>query len=241
MVKLISARGIKKIKKLLPVTSGSLLIRAHGSAKNTATKARRLGYKIIDATCPMVKEIHKITALMSKKGYRIIVIGDHKHDEVKGIIGQIKHKAIILEDLSEINKKIPQKLQKAAVVVQSTQNLDKVLEILNLLRKKIQDLKFYNTICAPTRTKQAETKKLPKKNDCVIIIGSKSSANTKRLYEIAKSINKNSHWVNSSSDIKKEWFRGVKSVGITAGASTPDTVIKAVKEYIRANTKKFTH
>lgn len=233
VVRLVSSAGAKKIKKIKEAAGSSLLICAHGSAKRILKKITENKTKIIDATCPMVKEIHKIVAIMDKKGYKIIVIGDPMHDEVKGIIGQIENKAIVLKGINCINKKIPKRLTKAAVVVQSTQNLDKVLKIQEALKNKIIDLKFFNTICSPTRSKQKEIKLLPQKNDCVIIIGSKSSANTKRLYEIAKSLNRNSHWVASESDIKKEWFKGAESVGITAGASTPDNTIKTIRAHIK--------
>lgn len=232
VVRQIEKAGIEKVKTI--PRRGSLLIRAHGSAMKIEEKARNLGLNIIDATCPMVKEIHKIACDMDKKGYKIIVIGDHKHDEVQGIMGQIKRKAIVLEDIEDIEKKIPKGLNKAAVVVQSTQNLEKVLKMQKILAGYIKDLKFFNTICAPTRLKQAEIKILPEENDCVIVIGSKTSANTKRLYQISKSLNKNSYWVNSADELKKEWFKAVNSVGITAGASTPAETIRVVKERVQA-------
>lgn len=235
VVSKIETSGIQKVKNLKPSKRGSLLIRAHGSAKRIVEKANTYGFMVIDATCPMVKEIHTIAIDMDKKGYKIIVIGDHKHDEVQGIVGQIFHKAIVLEDMADLRKKITKEIPKAAVVVQSTQNLEKVLEMKKLLEGYVDDLQFFNTVCAPTRLKQTEIQTLPKENDCVIVIGSKTSANTKRLYQIAKSINPNSHWVNSTQELKKEWFKRVKSVGITAGASTPDTTIQEIKGYIQTN------
>ncbi|OGX57059.1 MAG: 4-hydroxy-3-methylbut-2-enyl diphosphate reductase [Omnitrophica WOR_2 bacterium RIFOXYC2_FULL_43_9] len=235
VVEKIERTGIKKIKNLSPYQKGSLLIRAHGSAKKIVEKAATLGLKVIDATCPMVKEIHKIAIEMDAQGYKIIVIGDHKHDEVQGIVGQIPHKAIILEDMADIKKKITKKIPKAAVVIQSTQNLEKVLQMKAALETYVADLQFFNTICSPTRLKQTEIKTLPQQNDCVIVIGSKTSANTKRLYQIAKSLNPNSHWVNSAAKLKKEWFTRVQSVGITAGASTPDETIQEIKSYIETN------
>ncbi len=127
-------------------------------------------------------------------------------------------------------------VKKAGLVVQSTQNLDNVLKILDLLRKYIPEINFHNTICNPTRMKQNEVKTMPLENDVMIIIGSKSSANTKRIYEIAKPLNKNSYWINSSDRIRRSWFNNAKSVGITAGASTPQSsineVIQKIKNYL---------
>ena len=228
VVRQIKKTGIKKIKRLSRGKEKTLLIRAHGTASKTYLDAKKKGYKIVDATCPMVKEIHTIACRMEKKGCRIIVIGDKKHDEVKGIVGQLKKRAIVLDIRNPISLTAFKRIKKAAIVVQSTQNEEKVLKAVNFLKKIIPDLEFCNTICRPTRMKQKEIKQMPLNNDVMIIIGSKTSANTKRLYEISKSLNKNSHWIQSEKNLKKSWFKGARNVGITAGASTPQKTIAAV-------------
>lgn len=186
----------------------------------------------MDATCPMVKEIHQIAQGMEEKGYKIIVIGDKKHDEVLGITGQLKGKAIVIDDIKNIPLNTIKKLKKAGAVVQSTQDLEKVLKITDILKRHIAEFEFFNTICKPTRIKQAEIKIMPLENDVMIIIGSKNSANTRRLYEISKSLNGRSYWVASEKEIKPGWFRKAKSVGVAAGASTPESTIKETLEYI---------
>ncbi len=228
VVREIEKRGIKKIERLGDGKNKTLLIRAHGAPIKIFQAARKHGYIIVDATCPMVKEIHKIAKDMEEKGYRIIVIGDKKHDEVYGITGQLKRKAIVIDSPQRIPFKKIRKMKKAAVVVQSTQDLEKATKIVGLLKPKLKELKFFNTICRPTRTKQAEIKIMPQENEAMIIIGSKTSANTKRLYEISRALNKNSYWIQSSKDIKKDWLKGINSVGITAGASTPEYTMKEV-------------
>jgi len=230
--------GIKKLKRLGEGKNKILLIRAHGAPIKTFINALRLGYKILDATCPMVKEMHRIVVGMEEKGYKIIIIGDKKHDEVHGIIGQLNKEAIIIDDLKGIPLKKIKRVKKAAIVVQSTQNLEKVIAIVSALRKHIPKLKFYNTICKPTRIKQQEIRIMPLLNEVMIIIGSKTSANTKRLYEISKSLNRNSFWIQSKHEIKPEWIKHIKNVGITAGASTPDATIKEVIGHIRKSTQK---
>lgn len=232
VVKRISKAGIKKITKLQAVKNKILLIRAHGAPLSTLKRAKQLGYRIVDATCPMVKEIHKIAQDMEKKGYKIIVIGDKKHDEVLGIVGQLKNKAIVADKVSSLPLKTISKIDKACVVAQSTQNLEKVLKLVKFLESRIKELKFCNTICMPTRIKQEEIKKLPLQNDVVIIIGSKTSANTKRLYEISKSLNKRTYWVSSKRDLKKEWFKDAERIGVTAGASTPEDTTQDVVRLI---------
>jgi len=234
VIKEIKKAGVKKIKGLASGSGKALLIRAHGEGLKIYQRAGALGYKIVDATCPMVKEIHQIAKEMENQGYKIIVIGDKKHDEVRGIIGQLKNKALIIDAKAKLPLGQLKKIKKAAVVCQSTQNFQKTQVIVDKLKKHIQQLKFFNTICRPTRAKQEEIKALPRENDVVIIIGSKTSANTQRLFEIAKSLNPRSYWVQSAHDLNKNWFKGINSVGITAGASTPDRTTQEVIKKIRA-------
>lgn len=233
VVKEIQSAGIKKISKLNCGKGKTLLIRAHGACNNLIEHANTLGYKIVDATCPMVKEIHRITIEMDKKGFTIIIIGDKKHDEVQGIAGQIKKRVIIIDKLENIPYEKIKIIRKACIVVQSTQNLEKVLRITEALKQHIPELKFFNTICVPTRMKQQEIKTMPLKNDLMIIIGSKNSANTRRLYEISKSLNKRSYWVQSKKEINPAWFKGVRKVGITSGSSTPDVTTKEIIAFIK--------
>lgn len=234
VIKMIKKTGIKKIKKLAKGKNKTLLIRAHGTSTATLNRAKRLGYKIVDATCPMVKEIHRIARAMEKRGYKLIVIGDKKHDEVSGIIGQLNGKAIVIDNQKNIPLRKIKKLNKACLIVQSTQNIDKVNQIAAILKRQIKDLKFFNTICRTTRIKQQEIKSMPSQNDVMVIIGSKTSANTKRLYEISKSLNRHTYWVQSKYDLKQKWLKGISSIGITAGASTPDSITKEVIKRLRA-------
>jgi 4-hydroxy-3-methylbut-2-enyl diphosphate reductase len=224
--------GIRRIKRLGKGTNKTLVIPAHGRCLETIEKARTLGYKIIDATCPMVKEIHRIAVEKEQEGFRIIVIGDKKHDEVKAIVGQLERKAIVIDEFQNIPLTTLQKIGRAAVVVQSTQNLEKVLPIVAVLKECVAELTFFNTICRPTRVKQKEMKTMPLRNDVMIVIGSRTSANTKRLYEISKSLNKRTYWVQSKEEILPQWFAGAQKVGISAGASTPESTIGDVRRHI---------
>lgn len=238
VVKLVEGTGIKKTKTLRKGIGKILLIRAHGTGKITLQKATALGYTIIDATCPMVKEIHRIARTMEEKGYTIVIIGDAQHDEVRGIMGQLKGKAIVIHDPRRIPYDRIGKFKKVAVVVQSTQNIEKVTRIIEAIKPCVKEMRFFNTICRPTRIKQEEIRRMPLANDVMIIIGSKSSANTKRLFEIARSLNKKSHWIQSKGGILKKWFKGARSVGVASGASTPDTTTKDVITHIRRITRE---
>lgn len=229
----IKAAGIKKIKRLGRGKDKILLIRAHGTSLATIEKAKKFGYKIVDATCPMVKEIHKIARDMEKRGYKIIIIGDKKHDEVNGIMGQLRGKTLVIERLDSLPKERLKKIKKACILVQSTQSLEEVTKIVNSLRPYIHNLRFFNTICRPTRIKQEEIKTMPRENDIMVIIGSKTSANTRRLYEIAKSLNPRSYWVRGKKEIRSGWFKGAKNVGVASGASTPDSTTQEVIAYLK--------
>lgn len=229
VVRKLARAGVKKLNTLSSGTGNILLIRAHGASPQILREAKKKGYRVFDATCPMVKEIHRIARKMENKGYNVIIIGDKKHEEVAGIAGQLKKSAIIIEGV--VNK-IPfsriKRIRKACVVVQSTQNIEETLKVVGVLRKKIPELRFFNTICRPTQLKQEEIRRMPLKNNVMVIIGSKKSANTKRLFQISKSLNPRTFWVNTAKELKKGWFKEAHSVGITAGASTPDETTRKI-------------
>jgi 4-hydroxy-3-methylbut-2-enyl diphosphate reductase len=239
VMKQIRNAGIKKIAHLTNGSGKTLLIRTHGCSNKILQQALRSGYTIVDVTCPMVKEIHKIARKLEIEGYQIIVIGDKLHDEVGGIIGQLKTKALVIDKLKNIPLAKIKNIKRAGIVVQSTQNLDNVEKILAVLRKYIPKIQFHNTICNPTRIKQNEIKTMPLENEVMIIIGSKASANTKRMYEISKSLNKYSYWVNSAKEVKNGWIKNTSNIGITAGASTPKSSIVDVIQKIKTICSSF--
>jgi (E)-4-hydroxy-3-methyl-but-2-enyl pyrophosphate reductase len=234
VVSQVEAAGIRKVDSLASGRGKTLLIRSHGAPESIYQEARHLGYRIVDATCPMVKEIHTIVRERYAQGFSIIIIGDKQHDEVQGILGQIGYDALVIEHADAVQKEDIQMLDRAAVVVQSTQALANVQAILAVLERHIPEVVFSNTICRATRERQAEMERLPLENDVVLVIGSKTSANTKRLYELARAANVRSYLIQTRADIIPEWFEGVQRVAVTAGASTPDETINAVIAALRA-------
>jgi len=234
VVQEIEAAGIHKVDSLGNGAGKTLLIRSHGAPESVYCEARQLGYHIVDATCPMVKEIHTIVRERRAQGYRIIIIGDKYHDEVQGILGQIEHDALVVERADAVPLPAIQDMERAAVVVQSTQALANVQAILGVLEQHIPEIDFSNTICKATRERQAEMESLPRENDVVLVIGSKTSANTKRLYELAYAVNEHSYLIQSRDDILPEWFSGASRVAVTAGASTPDETIQDVIKALRS-------
>lgn len=223
--------GAKVVKNIDEVPDGKpILFRAHGTSVETWKNVQSKDMYIIDATCPLVEEIHDEVKKLSKEGRKIIVIGDHGHDEVVGIASQVSD-AIIVSNIEEAMKL--RKMKKAGVVSQSTQTIENVQKIINIIMTKVYDLNFVNTICFPTKRNQNQIKDLAKQCDVMIVIGSFTSANSKRLTLLAKKINDRSYQVTSADEIKIEWFTGAKTVGLSAGASTPDNIIDDVLNKIK--------
>jgi 4-hydroxy-3-methylbut-2-enyl diphosphate reductase len=232
VVRQVEAAGVSKIDALGDGRGKTLLIRAHGASKHIVEDAKRRGYSIVDATCPMVKEIHTIVDDFHKQGLRVIIIGDGDHEEVQGIRGQINAQVTIIDSLEHIPWEELSGVERAGVVVQSTQKAENVQAIVDALQPHFRQLEVCNTICKATTTRQQEIKTLPKACDVVLVIGSRSSANTRRLYEIARELNSRSYWIQSKDDIDLSWFEGAANVCITAGASTPQATIDAVVGYL---------
>ncbi len=234
VVQEVEAAGIRKIQFLEAGEGKTLLIRSHGAPESVYREAQQLGYRVVDATCPMVKEIHTIVRGRYSQGFQIIIIGDKQHDEVQGILGQIEHDALVIEHADAVSLDVIRDIKRAAVVVQSTQALANVHAILAVLEQHIPEVVFSNTICRATRERQAEMETLPPDNDVVLVIGSKTSANTKRLFELARAVNMRSYLIQTRDDIMPGWFAGASRVAVTAGASTPDETVQGVIEVLQS-------
>ncbi len=190
---------------------------------------------ILDATCPLVHEIHREVKMLEAEGRKIVIIGDHGHDEVEAIADQVENPVIISSKEEAMKIK---RTRKIGVVSQSTQMIENVQEIINTLMTRIVDIRFINTICYPTKRNHEQIKELSKTSDIMIIIGSFTSANSKRLTELSKQRNKNTYQVTCAEDIKESWFENIEKVGISAGASTPDYLIEGVERKIKMIAKE---
>ncbi len=179
----LSKKGSKVVKNLDEIPKDKpVLFRAHGTDPETWKAAQKKKLNIIDATCPLVTEIHEEIKSLEEEGRRTIIIGDHNHDEVVGIASQVKN-AIIISSPEEARSL--KKMKKAGVVTQSTQMIENVQEILTVLSEKVYDLRFVNTICYPTRRNHEQIKKLADICDLMVVIGSYTSANSKRLTQLS--------------------------------------------------------
>jgi len=227
----LSKSGTRVVENLDDVSKDKpILFRAHGTTPSIWNKAKEKKLNIIDATCPLVTEIHDEIKKLEAEGRRTIIIGDHGHDEVVGIAAQVES-PIIVANLEEA--KALRKMKKAGVVSQSTQMIENVQEIINVLMQKVFDLRFVNTICFPTRRNHEQIKALAVQSDVMIVIGSFTSANSKRLTQLALERNPRSYQVTFDGELDANWFENCETVGISAGASTPDDVISGVVEKIK--------
>jgi len=231
-------KGIKRIKGIKNVKgSPTLVIRAHGAPRRTFKRAKECGYRIVDATCPKVKDIYRIARDLEKKN-RVIIIGEKGHDEVKGIAGQLCKRPVIIESPAGVDKKKLSRIKKAAVVTQSTQTAGNISGIMERLERIIPDVRLYDTTCRITRIKQQEIRSLPGNNDVVLIVGSRTSANTRNLYRIARGINRRTYWIESVKGIRRSWFDDAEKVGIMAGASTPERIVDGIVVKLNALQKE---
>lgn len=228
-------QGIKIVSSLVQVPRGFvLIISAHGIGPKLEKEVLNKKIKIVDTTCPWVKRIQRLAQNFSSRGYKIIIVGDRYHREVKGINAWVKNKALIISNMAEAKKTTKKKLREKIILLsQTTQNEKKFRKIAKILKKAFPKIKILETICKTTTKRQKEVQKMAKVNDSMIIIGSKNSSNSKRLYEISKKINKKTYFIRNSKFLKRDWFKNVKQIGIASGASVPLRVIKEVKSFLK--------
>ncbi|MDD5145625.1 MAG: 4-hydroxy-3-methylbut-2-enyl diphosphate reductase [Candidatus Pacebacteria bacterium] len=231
VIKNFEKRGGKIIFNPKEAKKGTLVIRAHGIPPLTFPK----NILIRDATCPLVKRAQEAAKTLSQKGYKIIIIGEKNHPEVKGIKGYVNGEAIIIE--KESQAKMLKKIKKAGVISQTTQSIERVDKIINILKDKTKELEWINTLCPQVLSRQKELSEIIKKIEGVLVIGSFTSANTQRLVEIVKK-NKKSVWlVNSGKDLKKVDFKNISTLGIVSGTSVPDWEIEEIKKFLEGHFK----
>ena len=227
-----SRKGLKIIKALKEIKSKKryLLIPSHGISPD-ALRKKNISY--INTTCPLVSRVQKIVKDLREKGYFIIIVGDRKHPEVKGLVGMAGRNSCVLEDKKEA-KNLNLKLKKAALISQTTATLADFKEILSEISKKnFTELVSFNTVCKNTIDRQREAASIAEKVDTMIIIGGKNSANTSKLAKTCKMVNKNTHHIESRGDLKIKFLKDKKNIGIATGASTPPYAIDEVVDEIR--------
>ena len=238
VIKDMQKRGVHVLRteeELDAVTEGVVIIRSHGVPKRIYDKLERKGLFCVDATCPFVKKIHNIVKKESELGKQIVIIGNGEHPEVAGIRGWAVTPVTILQNAAEAMEFEEESDAKICVVSQTTFNYKKFEEIVEILSKKRYDISVLNTICNATSERQTEAAGIAKSVDAMIVIGDKHSSNTQKLFEICASACENTYYIQTLDDLDSNQLLSAKTVGITAGASTPNNIIEEVQNYVRIN------
>ena len=228
----LNKRGIEVIdtvEQLKKIKEGTVVIRSHGVAKEIYDILEQQKLKMVDATCPFVKKIHNIVLDESNNGKTIIIIGNDNHPEVEGIKGWGNGEVIVINKEEQIEKLSLPEQTKACIVSQTTFNHNKFKYLVEIIRKKGYDITVVNTICNATHVRQVEAQKISSKVDGMIVIGGKNSSNTQKLYDICRNECENTFYVQTVKDLNLHELKSLKSIGITAGASTPKNIIEEVR------------
>lgn len=233
VVRDLEERGVKVVEsmdELRKLQSGSVVIRSHGVEKKVYDIIEEQGLKLVDATCPFVLRIHKIVKEESEKGNRILIIGNNEHPEVEGIKGWCANEPFVVEKPEDIDLIDIKPDEKLVIVSQTTFNNKKFQDLVEIISKKGYDSIACNTICNATEARQKETAQIAKEADAMIVIGGKNSSNTQKLYDISKNECANTYYIQTLVDLDLTAFESASRVGITAGASTPNIIIKEVHD-----------
>jgi 4-hydroxy-3-methylbut-2-enyl diphosphate reductase len=233
----LKAKGAIFIEELSDVPPGATLVfSAHGVSKAVQDEAVQRGFQIFDATCPLVSKVHVEVAKLSKEGYEFIMIGHKGHPEVEGTMGQLSEGIHLVEDIADIARVKPKQTSKLAVVTQTTLSVDDTAEIAQALKERFPQIREpkHQDICYATQNRQDAIKVLTGQVDLIIVVGSPTSSNSNRLAELSRKRGVPGYMVDDASELKDEWFSGVQRVGLTAGASAPEILVKHVIERIKA-------
>jgi small subunit ribosomal protein S1 len=231
MVESLAQRGLKNAQNVDDVDSGALFVRAHGLPVDVYEKAKEKKLEIIDATCPMVTKIHVQAEKLKADGYKIVVIGDSNHPEVKGTLSHVPG-AWCIQSIDDVAK-LPRS-SKVGVVVQSTWSGEGFTEIVRALSAKYYEVRAVNTICTDTHNRQDEALRLAKNVQVMVVVGGKTSANTKHLADLSESHGAKAYHIEGPDELQSQWFRNVDVAGLMSGASTPGWLVDQVEARMEA-------
>ena len=239
VIKDLRSHGVEVLndeEELKTADADVVVIRSHGVAKYIYDILEERGITCVDATCPFVKKIHKIVAEKSAEGSYIVIVGNGEHPEVQGIRGWAGEQVTVVQTPEDAERfELPDKDQKVCIVAQTTFNYNKFKELVEIISKKRYDIVVLNTICNATKERQTEARQIAARVDAMVVIGDKRSSNTQKLFEICKEECLNTYYIQTLDDLDLNQLKSVKTVGITAGASTPKNIIEEVQNNVRIN------
>ena len=233
----LKARGAIFIEDLAEVPAGATLVfSAHGVSQSVQEEAKRRGFSIFDATCPLVTKVHVEVAKLAKEGYEFLMIGHKGHPEVEGTMGQLLEGIYLVEDEADVHTVQPRQSEKLAVVTQTTLSVDDAASILAAIRQRFPQIREpkQQDICYATQNRQDAVKQLAGQVDVLIVVGSPTSSNSNRLRELAERLGTPAFMVDSPEELQPQWFAQATRVGLTAGASAPEVLVQGVIARIQA-------
>src|SRR5678815_1450603 len=228
----LESKGIAVALDVAHVKTPTVMVTAHGTSERTLAQTRVLGLTVIEATCPLVRVAHRAVAALAREGYHVVIVGQRDHVEVRGLTGDLDRFDVVLdEDEVEAIEEHP----RIGVAAQTTQSLEKVRRIVALIRQRFpaSDVRFFDTVCKPTKERQTAAVDMAQQADLVIVVGGATSNNTRELVKTCAQYCARVHHVQTDADVRSEWLIGAEVVGLTAGTSTPDEVIDRVEARIR--------
>ena len=236
VVKDMGQKGVTVLRseeELDALEEGIVIIRSHGVEKRIYDKLNARGIGIVDATCPFVKKIHNIVSEQSAQGKYIVIIGNPEHPEVQGIRGWAGERVCVIQNSDDAEKFSPDEKVKICVVSQTTFNYNKFKDLVEIISEKSYYVSVLNTICNATKERQTEAESIAETVDAMIVIGDKHSSNTQKLFEICRKACNNTYYIQTLGDLDLNQLGSVETVGITAGASTPNNIIEEVQNNVR--------
>jgi 4-hydroxy-3-methylbut-2-enyl diphosphate reductase len=207
----------------------ALIIRTHGIPRQLYDNISARGFRLIDATCPFVKKAQHYAKLLKENGYQVVILGDANHPEVKGLMSYAGDDVVVVDRNSPLKGIKP----KVGIIVQTTQPVEALKKILSAVVEHAKEVMVYNTICNSTALRLKETERMAHKVDVMVVVGGKNSANTTQLANLCRSLSVLTYHIETADEIEDQWFGSAQKIGITAGASTPDWIIREVEKRIR--------
>ena len=226
---------IHTLEELKSLKEGIVIIRSHGVAKEIYTILEERNVECVDATCPFVKKIHRIVEKECAEEKHVVIIGDASHPEVQGIKGWGGEQVIVVKTAEDAEAFSVPENQCVVIVAQTTFNYNKFKELVEIISKKGYNVSVLNTICNATKDRQTEAERIAKEVDAMIVIGDKHSSNTQKLFEICSNACNDTYYIQTLDDLDVNQLKSVQTVGITAGASTPNNIIEEVQNNVRIN------
>jgi 4-hydroxy-3-methylbut-2-enyl diphosphate reductase len=225
------ARGIQFAQQVGAVETQTVMITAHGASEKTMARGRERGLNVIEATCPLVHLAHRAAARLTHDGYHPVIVGKRGHVEVRGLTEDLENFDVVLSeaDIAELQPRL-----RFGVAAQTTQPIDKVRGLVELIRRRFPDseVRFIDTVCQPTKQRQNSAIELAQRADVVVVIGGAQSNNTQELVRTCSRYCGQVHHVQRAADLREEWFAGAQTVGVTAGTSTPDASINEIEQWL---------